>query len=169
MPVRITVGPHTTAPPRTAQAVCWVRSTQMVSADPGTAHLARSASVLLVAIRPATLAVDGPARPWAGLIPYRAWNFLIAAQSAADCTPSSVTGPYPPSCANAASTGRCRSPCGQPAGAAEVGAFAGTESEGRGAGSDVVAAGDGGLAADGGPVGPGGALSPELPPGAAEG
>src|SRR5438067_2508546 len=51
MPVRITVGPHTTAPPRTAQAVCWVRSTQIVSAGPGTAHLACSAAVPLVAIR----------------------------------------------------------------------------------------------------------------------
>src|SRR5689334_1313355 len=122
----MTVGPHTTDPPRIAHAVCWVRSTQMVNPEPAE-HFARSVAVWLVAIRRATSAVLGPARPWAGLIPYRFWNFLIAAQSSADWTPSTVTDPYPPICARAASTSRWRSPCGQTVGGWGFGAGGGAE------------------------------------------
>src|SRR6266511_145373 len=111
-PVRVTVGPKTTAPSRTTQTVCWVRSTQAVRPAPAP-HLACSAAVRLTAIRRATLAVVAPALPLAGLMPKRCWNFLIAAQSAADWRPSTVTGPYAPIWASAVSTSSCRSPCGQ--------------------------------------------------------
>jgi hypothetical protein len=53
--------------------------------------------VLVLARRLATPYVVGPARPATGLIPYRDWNFLIAAQSLADCLPSTETDPKPPS------------------------------------------------------------------------
>ena len=48
-------------------------------------------------------------------MPYRIWNFLIAAQSAADCSPSTVSVPKPPSRVRYVSTARWCSPCGHPA------------------------------------------------------
>lgn len=100
-----------TLPLRITQVVCRVRSTQNVSPEPALQRL-----VSVVARRFATSYVVGPARPWGGRMSYRFWNFLMAAQSAADCRPSTVTRPKPPSCARYVSTARWCSPCGQPAG-----------------------------------------------------
>jgi hypothetical protein len=58
--------------------------------------LALQDDVFVAARRFATSYVVGPASPATGLMPNRFWNFLIAAQSAADCLPSTLTVPYPP-------------------------------------------------------------------------
>src|SRR3954453_4796144 len=75
--------------------------------------LALHAAVLVAASRCATSYVVGPARPAAGTMPNRRWNFLIAAQSAADCLPSTVTVPYPPSFLRYPSTCFWYAPVGQ--------------------------------------------------------
>jgi hypothetical protein len=106
MPVRVTVGFMITLPPRIAQTVCNVRLTQMTVPAPG---LQRRVSVS--ASRRATSRVVGPARPWAGRMSYRRWNLMIAAQSAADCRPSTVIGPNPPRRRSWISTARWCSPC----------------------------------------------------------
>src|SRR3712207_3805786 len=80
MPVRVTVGLTSTLPLRMTNVVWCVRSTQKVVPFFAALH----AAVLVDASRFATSLVVGPARPWTGLMPYRVWNFLIAAQSAAD-------------------------------------------------------------------------------------
>src|SRR5687768_18052319 len=93
MPVRVTVGLVYFLPFFMIQVVCCVRLTQKVIPD----FLALQAATFVLARRLATSNVVGPASPAAGLTPYRCWNFLIAAQSAADCLPSTVTVPKPPS------------------------------------------------------------------------
>jgi hypothetical protein len=106
----------TTVPPRIAQTVCRVRSTQNVVPAP-----ALQLVVSVVARRWATSRVVGPARPSTGRMPYLFWNFLMAAQSAADCRPSTVTAPNPPRRARYVSTARWCWPCGQPLAVGDVG------------------------------------------------
>src|SRR5262245_32092662 len=108
MPVRTMVGPSVTLPSCTTYMVWWVRSTQMVKPSPPQACTSVEVSRL------AAHAVWLPATPSTGLRPNRFWNFLMVAQSVSDWTPSTVTVPYPPSLARAASTSRWLAPCRQP-------------------------------------------------------
>ena len=55
--------------------------------------LALQVDVFVFASRLATSCVVGPARPAAGLMPKRLWNFLMAAQSVFDCFPSTLSLP----------------------------------------------------------------------------
>src|SRR5690242_15797950 len=148
MPVRTTVGPNTTDPFLTTHMVCRVRSTQAVV--PLAAHLDCSAALRLPAMRRATSAVVAPARPLAGLMPKRLWNFLIVAQSASDCWPSTVIGPNEPISASHASTCWCLSPCGQPD-AGDLAGLAGVEGVDGGCEVELTTAGGG----------PGEALAPD--------
>ena len=78
-----------------ALIVLWgpIPATQKVIPD----FFALHDAMFVAARRCATSNVVGPARPAAGWMPYRFWNFLIAARSAADCLPSTVILPKPPS------------------------------------------------------------------------
>ena len=89
----MTVGLTDTFPFFITYTVCFVRSTQIVVP----VFFALQAEVLVPARRLATPLVTGPAYPATGRMSYRFWNFLIAAQSAADCLPSTLTDPKPPS------------------------------------------------------------------------